>query len=60
VVFSGSNEGNFYALDGRTGKLLWDIQTGGGIYANPVSFAVDGKQMVAIAAGRALLVFGLP
>jgi alcohol dehydrogenase (cytochrome c) len=59
VVFGGSNEGNFFALDGVTGKPLWDFQTGGAIVANPVSFAVDGKQYVAIAAGHALFVFGL-
>jgi alcohol dehydrogenase (cytochrome c) len=59
VVFGGSNEGNFYALDAMTGKPLWDFQTGGGISANPVSFNVDGKQRVAIAAGSALFVFGL-
>jgi alcohol dehydrogenase (cytochrome c) len=59
VVFGGSNEGNFYALDASTGKPLWDFQTGGGIAANPVSFSVDGKQRVAIAAGSALFVFGL-
>ena len=59
LVFGGSNEGNFYALDGMTGKPLWDFQTGGGIVANPVSFLIDGKQHVAIAAGQAVLVFGL-
>ena len=59
LVFGGSNEGNFYALDAATGKPLWDFQTGGGISANPVSFNVDGQQRVAIAAGRALFVFGL-
>ncbi len=59
VVFGGSNEGNFFALDAVTGKPLWDFQTGGAIVANPVSFAVDGKQYVAIAAGHALFVFGL-
>jgi alcohol dehydrogenase (cytochrome c) len=59
LVFGGSNEGNFYALDASTGKPLWDFQTGGGISANPVSFTVDGKQRVAIAAGSALFVFGL-
>ncbi len=59
LVFGGSNEGNFYALDASTGKPLWDFQTGGGISANPVSFMVDGKQRVAIAAGSALFVFGL-
>ncbi|HLJ47053.1 MAG TPA: PQQ-dependent dehydrogenase, methanol/ethanol family [Bryobacteraceae bacterium] len=59
LVFGGSNEGNFYALDAATGKPLWDFQTGGGIVANPVSFLVDGKQRVAIAAGHALFVFGL-
>jgi alcohol dehydrogenase (cytochrome c) len=59
LVFSGSNEGNFFALDALTGRPLWDIQTGGPIAANPVSFEVDGKQYVAIAADRALFVFGL-
>jgi alcohol dehydrogenase (cytochrome c) len=59
VVFSGSNEGNFFALDSLTGKPLWEFQTGGRIEANPVSFLIDGKQCVAISAGTALFVFGL-
>jgi alcohol dehydrogenase (cytochrome c) len=59
LVFSGSNEGNFFALDAVTGKPLWDIQTGGVINANPISFLIDDKQHVAIAAGQALFVFGL-
>jgi alcohol dehydrogenase (cytochrome c) len=60
VVFGGSNEGNFYALDARTGKPLWDFQTGGYITANPISFLINGKQHIAITAGNALFVFGLP
>jgi alcohol dehydrogenase (cytochrome c) len=59
LVFGGSDEGNFYALDAASGKPLWEIQTGGAITANPVSFLLDGKQQVAIAADRALFVFGL-
>jgi len=59
LVFSGSDEGNFYALDARTGKPLWDFQTGGAIMANPVSFSTDGHQYVAIAADRVLYLFGL-
>ena len=59
LVFSGSDEGNFFALDAKTGKPLWDFQTGGRIAANPISFAVDGKQYIAIAANRVLYVFGL-
>ena len=59
LVFSGSDEGNFFALDAKTGKPLWDFQTGGGIAANPVAFHIDGKQSVAIAAGRVLYVFSL-
>ena len=55
LVFSGSSEGNFFALDARTGKPLWDFQTGGLIAANPISF--DGRQAVAIAANRVLYVF---
>ena len=57
LVFGGSDEGNFFALDASTGKPLWDFQTGGAIAANPISFALDGKQHIAIAADRALFVF---
>jgi alcohol dehydrogenase (cytochrome c) len=59
VVFSGSDEGNFFALDSKSGKPLWDFQTGGRIAANPVSFTLGGKQAVAIASGTVLYVFGL-
>jgi alcohol dehydrogenase (cytochrome c) len=59
LVFGGSDEGNFYALDARTGKPLWDFQTGSGIAANPVSFTIDGHQCIAIAADRVLYVFSL-
>jgi alcohol dehydrogenase (cytochrome c) len=59
LVFGGSYEGIFFALDATTGKPLWDFQTGSSIAANPVSFNIDGKQHVAIAADRVLYVFGL-
>ena len=59
LVFGGSDEGNFFALDGLTGKPVWDFQAGGSVIANPVSFLIDGKQHVAVAAGQAIFVFGL-
>ena len=58
LVFSGSDEGNFFALDAASGKPLWDFQTGGPISANPIAFTIDGKQCVAIASSRVLYVFG--
>ena len=59
LVFSGSNEGNFYALDAASGKALWQFQTGGAIRSGPMSFQANGKQYVAISGGHALYVFGL-
>jgi len=59
LVFSGTEEGNFIALDAETGKSLWDIQLGGPVRGMPISYAVDGKQFVAIPAGTTLFVFGL-
>ena len=59
LVFSGSNEGNFFALDAATGKPLWQFQTGGAIRSGPMSFAIDGRQHVAVAAGRAIFVFAV-
>ena len=60
VLFGGTNEGNFFALDAETGKPLWDFQAGGAIRSNPISFSVDGRQHVAIAAGFSIFVFALP
>jgi alcohol dehydrogenase (cytochrome c) len=59
LVFGGSNEGNFYALDAITGKPLWQFQTGGAIRSGPMSFLAGDKQRVAVAGGRAVFVFGL-
>lgn len=60
LVFGGAEEGNFFALDAENGKALWELQLGGPVRANPMSYSVDGKQQVAIAAGTSLYVLGLP
>jgi alcohol dehydrogenase (cytochrome c) len=60
VVFGGSSEGVFYALDAAKGNPLWHFGAGGAIFANPVSFLANGRQHVAIAAGNTLFAFALP
>jgi alcohol dehydrogenase (cytochrome c) len=60
VLFAGSREGNLLALDSRSGKVLWRFQVGSDINASPISYAVDGQQFVAIAAGKVLYNFTLP
>jgi len=59
LVFAGGREGYFFALNGRTGELLWKSSVGGQVSAGPMSYAVGGTQYVAIAAGSALFVYGL-
>ena len=60
VVFGAVRDGNIVALDARTGAHLWHFQTGAGIAASPMSYAVDGRQYVAISAGNTLYAFALP
>ncbi|MBM3785692.1 MAG: PQQ-dependent dehydrogenase, methanol/ethanol family [Acidobacteria bacterium] len=60
VLFAGTREGNLLALDSKTGALLWKMQTGGTIASSPMSYAVDGKQFVAISAGGVLYSLALP
>jgi alcohol dehydrogenase (cytochrome c) len=60
LVFTGDAEGNFIALEAASGKVLWHFQCGASVYSSPMSFAVDGKQYIAVAAGSALFTFGLP
>jgi alcohol dehydrogenase (cytochrome c) len=60
VLFASLRDGNLAALDTRTGAHLWHFQTGTTPAASPMSYAVDGKQYVAIAAGNTIYAFALP
>ena len=59
LVFTGDGFGYLIALDARTGKPLWRFQTGGSVAAPPVSYAIDGKQYIAVAAGGNVLAFAV-
>lgn len=59
IVF-GSDLSTLYALDARSGSVLWSVPTGARIGAAPVTYAVDGEQHVAITGGRTLMAFALP
>ena len=53
VLFLGATvyDRKFHAFDASNGKLLWDFPTSSGILAPPASFAVDGKQYIAVLSG---------
>ncbi|HWH17834.1 MAG TPA: PQQ-dependent dehydrogenase, methanol/ethanol family [Allosphingosinicella sp.] len=51
VVFVGTPDGMFIALDARSGRQLWQFRTGTGIHSNPVTYSVGGKQYVAVPTG---------
>ena len=59
LLFSGGREGYFFALDARTGALLWKTNVGGGVAAGPISYSVGGRQYIAIAAGSTLFAYAL-
>ena len=60
LLFASSRDGNVIALDARTGTHLWHYQTGGNHSASPISYAVEGRQYVALTAGNVLYSFALP
>jgi PQQ-dependent dehydrogenase (methanol/ethanol family) len=60
VVFASSRDGNLIALDAKTGKYLWHYQTSGNHAASPISYAINGRQYVALTAGNVLYSFALP
>jgi PQQ-dependent dehydrogenase (methanol/ethanol family) len=51
VVFTGTADKEFLAFDAKSGRQLWRHVATGGVNAPPVSYAIDGKQYVAVAAG---------
>jgi alcohol dehydrogenase (cytochrome c) len=58
LVF-GASGGFLLALDADSGREIFKQSLGGSTKSAPISFTIDGKQVIAVAAGRALFVFGL-
>jgi alcohol dehydrogenase (cytochrome c) len=58
LVF-GTSGGYAFAIDSERGRELWRVLLGGDTYAAPISFTVDGHQVILMSAGQALFEFGL-
>jgi alcohol dehydrogenase (cytochrome c) len=59
LVFFGDDSGAFAAVNAANGKPLWHFHTGQIWKASPMTFAIDGTQYVAVAAGGNILCFSL-
>jgi alcohol dehydrogenase (cytochrome c) len=51
LVFTGNPEGEFFALDAKSGDKLWSYQTGAGNRGGSVAYSVNGRQYVATTTG---------
>ena len=60
LLFTGLRSGYFQAHDAGTGDLLWKTSLGGQVSNGPMTYAVDGRQYVAVIAGHSLSTFALP
>ena len=60
LVFFGDDSGSLEAVDAATGRALWHFNTGQEMRASPMTYAVDGVQYVAVAAGSDIFSFVLP
>jgi alcohol dehydrogenase (cytochrome c) len=55
----GTSGGSLFALEATTGKELWLVGLGGDTRAPPISFALEGRQVISVLAGRSMFLFGL-
>ena len=53
LVFGGDANGRFRAFDHETGEVLWEINIGSPVSGFPISYAVNGRQYVAVSTGPA-------
>ena len=61
LLFTGDNDGYFYAFEAATGKELWRFQTGGPVWGSAaVTYMLDGRQWVVTTAGLTFNAFALP
>jgi alcohol dehydrogenase (cytochrome c) len=59
LLFGGDTNGRFRAYDERNGEILWEVNLGAPVNGYPATFAVNGKQYVAVSTGGSGLAFGL-
>jgi PQQ-dependent dehydrogenase (methanol/ethanol family) len=59
LLFAGDVAGSLRAFDAETGAVLWETDLGSSVTGHPVTFAVDGKQYVAVSTGRSNMTGGL-
>jgi alcohol dehydrogenase (cytochrome c) len=59
LLFGGDTNGRFRALDQSTGKVLWEINLGSQVTGYPITYAVDGRQYVAVSTGTSLATGGI-
>ena len=59
LLFSGGRDGYFFGLDARSGALLWKVNVGGEVHSGPMTYAVEGRQFISVAAGNSLYSFAL-
>ena len=60
LVFFASREGQLIAADAKSGEVLWNFNLGGTVRSSPISYAINGKQYVAIVSKAAVFAFSLP
>jgi len=59
LIFYGDGSGSFVAADAANGKLLWHFNTGQSWKAGPMTYSVDGRQFIGMAAGSTVMTFAL-
>lgn len=54
LLFGGDADGHFRAFDQKTGKVLWSVSLGAPVTGFPITYAVKGRQYVAVSTGSSL------
>jgi alcohol dehydrogenase (cytochrome c) len=58
LIFTGTSQGDFIALDARTGEVLYRHSMGKSVAGGLLSYAINGKQYVAVESGKVSAFFG--
>lgn len=60
LLFAGDGAGDALALDPATGRTLWHVNLGENMLNGPMTYQIDARQYIVVAAGAKLFAFTLP